>query len=149
MQSKKIIPKKKTVLKKAVIKKKTMPPPVPDHIIERSKGVEMVNRFDDNRTNFDNIVFSRGMEFDKSLFEKLLKLKGINKIRIYNAVNDNNEHTFVITGADSKMNDIYFKIKRARKSTGSKSKMALAADSSGVGNMGNSCPVYPDETIVL
>ncbi len=142
----KAVTKKKAVVKKAAPKKKKAAPVKVNHIISKRKGAEMVNRFRTN-TNLNTISFSHGMEFNKSIFEDLLKLKGVTKIRIYNAVNDEGGHTFVLTAADAKRNDIYFKTKKTGAKPAAKTKAmakAMPGDDEGVGNMGNQCPAYDD-----
>lgn len=134
---------KPVIKKKEAAKKKKQIPPSVNHIISKSKGAEMVNRFTDNMTDLNKIVFCHGIEFDKSLFEKLLKLRGSKVIRIYNAVNEFNEHTFVITAVDVAKNDIYFKLKTNSSKSKTILKIAdLPEDTDGVGNMGNQCPAY-------
>jgi hypothetical protein len=140
----KAITKKNAAVKKAVPKKKKAAAVKVNHIISKRKGAEMVNRFR-TITNLNTISFSHGMEFNKSIFEKLLKLKGVTKIRVYNAVNENGEHTFVLTAVDAKRNDIYFKLKRpATKSTSKAVAKLMPGEDEGVGNMGNQCPAYED-----
>jgi hypothetical protein len=140
----KAIAKKKAAAKKIAQKKKKALPVKVNHIISKRKGAEMVNRFRTN-TNFNTISFSHGMEFNKSIFEDLLKLKGVTKIRVYNAVNENGEHTFVLTAVDAKRNDIYFKMKKpAVKSTSRAVAKLIPGEDEGVGNMGSQCPAYED-----
>jgi hypothetical protein len=148
LKSKAISKKKVVVKKKAVTKKQTsvkrLAQPVSSHVISKIKGGEMVKRFSGNIFMVNGISFHHGMQFNKSLFEQLLQLEGVEFIRIYNAVNDDNEHTFVITAVDAKQNDIYFKDVLA--ATSSKLRSALASiaplDADGVGNMGTKCPAY-------
>jgi hypothetical protein len=118
------------------------------HIIPKSSGIEMTARFSESQKDLNQVTFFRAIEFDKSLFEKLIKLKGCKKIRIYNAVNAFNEQTFVITAVDTKKNDIYFKIK-TNTAQPKDNLNSLAPESYGVGNMGNSCPQYTKDIITL
>lgn len=148
MQSKKAS-SQKTLPKKKVVTKKKPVETVPNHIVSKSKGLEMVYRFRDKSENLNGVTLSRAIQFDKSLFVELLKLKGVKKIRIYNAINEKNEHTFVITAVDSKYNDIYFKNKTEAGKTKTGVKRAAATDNDGVGNMGNSCPEYTGDIIIL
>ena len=154
---------KKTTVKKAVSKNTPVITSKPvNHIISKTDGAAMVARFEDNSARLDNIIFCKGREFDKSLFEQLLKLKGCSKIRVYNAVNDEGEHTFVITAvavtaatktkpATSK--DIYFKMKAAVKtkagSKGAGLKSAAMQNTDGVGNQGQQCPAYDENNTAL
>lgn len=130
---------KKKPLPKAAIT--TKPSPV-NHIIPKTKGDEMIKRFRDSRRNLNKLTFSLGIEFDKSLFEQLLKLKDAKTVRIYNAVNESNDHTFVITALNSKMEEIYFKITPVAptpKSSNMLKTSAIPAVIDGVGNMGSQC----------
>ena len=143
--------KHKPPVKKKVAPRKISYTPGINHIISKAEGSAMVDRFTASQMNLNAVIFSHGMEFDKSLFEKLLKQPGIKRVRIYNAVNEMSEHTFVITAVDGKRNDIYFKLKPAAKtSTKTKGKAmltSLSTDDNGVGNMGTKCPAYdPDAT---
>jgi hypothetical protein len=147
----KTAPEKKAFVKaKAVVKAKpkdkdVSKPVISNHIISKAKGKEMVGRFSANLMNMNKINFSHGMEFDKSLFENLLALDGVKKIRIYNAVNADNMHTFVITAAGEK-DDIYFKTSKESQNTKMASRTVTVVeppiDDEGVGNMGSQCPAY-------
>ncbi|MBL0145627.1 MAG: hypothetical protein IPP48_07575 [Chitinophagaceae bacterium] len=139
--AKKVAPKKKAAPKKVIVKKtptkKTNSPALPNHIISKEKGYEMVARFAENQKDLNKIYFFKGIEFSRSLFENILQLPGCTKVRIYNAVNDRGEQTFVITGADSKMNDIYFKNIKPVTKTKSVAKSITGADTGdGVGKYG-------------
>ena len=152
---------KQKPIKKAASKKAPVIKAQPvNHIISKTEGAAMIARFEANKNSLGSIFFSKGREFDKSLFEKLLKLKDCKKIRIYNAVNNENEHTFVITAVTvipgtktkrSSSKDIYFKIKPAVKAK-TKSGMMMrsaGADTEGVGNRGQQCPAYDDNNTAL
>lgn len=47
------------------------------------------------------------MDFPKSIFEELLSQNNINGIRIYTAIDENGQNTFVITGYDENRSDVY------------------------------------------
>ena len=121
MKAKKSVIKKAAPVKKAAAKKqvvslaKALTTAKVNHIIPKALGLEMVTRFQNNIKNLGKATFEIGKEFDKSLFESLLKLKGIKNVRIYNALNNDNSHTFVITGLDKNSNELYFKIKNSPK----------------------------------
>lgn len=151
---------KKTAVKKVTPKKQPVATKQPvNHIISKTDGAAMIARFEANKKSLNNIYFDKGREFDKSLFEKLLKLKGCKKIRIYNAANDENEHTFVITAVSvtpatttkpSTSKDIFFKMKPAAKAAvKGKMMMLLPANTDGVGNRGQQCPAYDDNNKAL
>ena len=148
MKSKPVIKKKSAPKKKEVLKKKPVKAAA-NNIISKSKGAEMVNRFREKKENLNSVTFSRAIQFPKSLFENLLKLKGVQDIRIYNAINEKNEHTFVVTAVDNKYNDIYFKNKRETVNSKTSVQRSAAPDNDGVGNMGNSCPAYTGDIIIL
>lgn len=154
--------KQKTIKKAAAKKAPVIKAQPVNHIISKTEGAAMVARFDASRTSLANVFFSKGREFDKSLFEKLLKLKGCSKIRIYNAVNAKGEHTFVITAVaviaatktkPSTSKDIYFKMKPSAKATATTKKTAQRAsampDTDGVGNQGQQCPAYDENNTAL
>ena len=150
MKAKKSVIKKAAPLKKVAAKKtvvstaKALAIAKVNHIIPKALGLEMVTRFQDNIKNLGKATFEIGKEFDKFLFESLLKLKGIKNVRIYNALNNDNSHTFVITGLDKNSNELYFKIKNSPKSKGNvQAKTATPTDDDGVGNMGNQCSEPP------
>ena len=151
--TKKIAPvsKKSKVVKKAASQKTTkLSSAVTNHIIPKSLGLEMVKRFKDNLKNLNKVTFELGKEFDKSLFEELLKLKGLKNVRIYNALNKDNGHTFIITGLDKNSNELYFKIKNSSKSNGIIQEKIITnttAEEDGVGNMGNQCTEPPLRSI--
>ena len=154
---------KQKTIKKAATKKITVIKAKPvNHIISKTEGAAMVAQFEENKNNLDNIIFGKGREFDKSLFEKLLALKGCNKIRIYNALNNDGEHTFVITAVTvtaatktkpAASKDIYFKMKPALKGKTSNKKVSLRGaampDTDGVGNRGQQCPAYDENNTAL
>lgn len=137
MATKKIT-KKKTTVKKAAPKKaaaKTKKATVlkSRHIIPYHKGEMMKSAYMQAiKTPGAGIIkFNNGREFDKSLFEILLKVKGVEKIRIYNALNDKNEHTFVITAVNKQKFSLVIPV-----NTG---KMTRGAGEGSVGNMGDQC----------
>jgi hypothetical protein len=139
--AKKVI--KKSPAKKNVQKSKTVTPPSPvkvisgKHIISQSDGEQMINRFMyyNKGTKLNLVKFSSGREFDVSLFTSILNTAGVKKIRFRNAVNANNEHTLVITGADEKGYDILIPVIVQQNS--------LMADTppptNGMGDMGDQC----------
>lgn len=129
-------------------KAKTFNEHVSRHIIPKSQGDIMEQRFLDSLGNIGAIQFTYALEFDKSLFEQLLRLKGIRKIRIHNAVNIHNQHTFIVTGVGDFGQEIYFKIKpqssgnqflqtAAVTQPATPAPEAITAD--GVGNMADQC----------
>jgi hypothetical protein len=141
--AKKAAPKKvavkKAAPKKAISKKKEdhQPTVANKHIITKVKGFEMVKRFKQSMKDLRKVKFELGKQFDKSLFELLLQLKGMQTVRIYNAIDDANKHTFVITALDKKSRELFFKIKSAA------GKDDEVVD--GVGDMGNQCTEPPKE----
>jgi hypothetical protein len=143
--AKKAAPVKKVAVKKAPAKKKTVSKKA-SHIISEAAGKNMTDRFLSNLNSLGNIVFSSGLEFDKSLFQKLLSLKDVHALRIFNAVTDKMQHTFVITAVNKKGKTLFLKQANNLKTTGTKSKGAMAAapppTDNGVGNMGSQCPAY-------
>jgi hypothetical protein len=146
MKSKKSIKKKTVVKNKAVVKTKILPVALSRHVIPKAEGDIMRKRFTDSVKNIGKIVFSTALEFDKLLFEQILQLKGIYKIRVHNAVNANNEHTFIVTAVDGTGDEIYFKIKRQSNTPQPMLKTTAVAtppDNNGVGNMADQCS-YPE-----
>lgn len=151
--TKKVAVAKKAVTKKVVAKsalpKKAVAPKsasAAEHIITKNEGKAMINSF--RNTDKSAINFTSGREFDKSIFEALLKLKGCKKIRIYNALDADGYHTLVLTAVDKAGNDIYLKMKTAKKTT-AKTAMAFPVDNNGVGNRGNQCPEYDTITSLI
>ncbi len=143
--AKKAVPQKKTAVKKQVVSKAISTDKV-NHIIPKALGMEMITRFKKSIKNLSKVKFEMGKEFDKSLFEALLKLKGIENVRIYNAVNKDNSHTFVITGLDKNSNELYFNMKQVVKSkqvSQGKDGGDTTTNNDGVGNMGNQCSEPP------
>ena len=115
--------------------------PVTNHIIPKVLGKQMIQRFKRNMKDLSKVKFEQGKEFDISLFKAFLKLKEIRNIRICNALNKDNSHTFVLIGLDANSNELYFKIKShkdAQEKDGD-----LGSDEDGVGNMGNQCTEPP------
>ena len=163
MSIKKTIPKKaspkKALPKKAVVKKEAVKKIVVsqattttkvNHIIPKELGFEMIDRFTKKIKDLSKVKFEMGKQFDKSLFEALLKLKGIENVRIYNALNKDNSHTFVITGLDKNSNELYFKIKPTAKSkqiSQGKGDDGTTTNDDGVGNMGNQCTEPPPKEV--
>jgi hypothetical protein len=148
--TKKVAAKKGTNKKKGTAMSKAADVPKVNHIIPKALGLEMIARFKKNIKNLSKVKFEMGKEFDKSLFEALLKLKGIQNVRIYNAVNKDNSHTFVLTGLDKNSNELYFKIKQAAKSkqvSQGKDGGDTTTNDDGVGNMGNQCTEPPKESV--
>lgn len=150
MKTKQLPTKKVASSKKNVVKKQTESKPTStstkkvNHIIPKIQGQEMILRFKKNIKNLNKVKFEMGKEFDKGLFEELLKLKGIKSVRIYNALNADYTHTFVITGLDAKSNEIYFKIKSDLSTKKSNARLIVqTTDEDGVGNMGNQCTEPP------
>ena len=135
MATKKAIPVKKNALST-------------NHIISKENGSKMVGKFQEAISKLGGTInFEKGKEFNRSVFESLLKLKGCTTIRIYNAVDDYGNHTFVITAVNNKQNDIYFKMPRTKAADNALT--TLPPDEDGVANMGNSCPVYKKSVISL
>jgi hypothetical protein len=110
-----------------------------NHIISRSTGAGLIDRFNANRLDLNSLIFNYAVEFDKSLFENLLALEGATKIRIYNAANEKNEHTYVITAVDKSGKDIYTKIPAQLNRGAALARSAETAPDYGVGNMGQQC----------
>jgi hypothetical protein len=153
----KAVPVKKSApVKKAAVKKKTTATPQipvvsaaqlsgPNHIISKHEGGTMVTQFRNNMLSLNsktNVHFADGREFHVSLFHKLLQLPGAEKLRFYNAVNNDNEHTLVITAADKKGNDIYFTGETIISAQQNMMRGAMPGDTDGVGDMGTQCPAY-------
>jgi hypothetical protein len=147
MKTKKAVPVKKVVAKKQVVSKAITTTNV-NHIIPKALGMEMITRFKKSIKDLSKAKFEIGKEFDKSLFEALLKLKGIKSVRICNALNADNSHTFVLIGLDANSNELYFKIKQQVEPVQqSAMKMAiLPTNDDGVGNMGTQCTEPPAKT---
>ncbi len=150
MKTKKVAAKKVAVKKQVISKANPVSTTKVNHIIPKTLGMEMITRFKKSIKDLSKVKFEMGKEFDKSLFEALLKLKGIENVRIYNALNKDNGHTFVITGLDKNSNELYFKIKQAAKSkqiSQGKDGGDTTTDDDGVGNMGNQCTEPPKGSI--
>jgi hypothetical protein len=152
MKAKKAADKKIVTVKKEVVKKQLVAKAITtekvNHIIPKALGFEMIERFKKSAKDLSKVKFEMGKEFDKSLFEALLKLKGLKNVRIYNALNKDNGHTFVITGLDKNSNELYFKIKQEGKGkqvSQGKDGGDTPTDNDGVGNMGNQCTEPPKE----
>jgi hypothetical protein len=106
----------------------------------------MRQRFTDSMGNPGSIKFQPALEFDALLFVQLLQLKDACKVRIHNALNDYNEHTFVVTTVNSNGFEIYFKLKPQKAPSVQSLKTAAAPaqttpppDNDGVGNMADQC----------
>jgi hypothetical protein len=124
--------------------------PFSSHIIPKIDGQIMVSKFSESLSSLSSITFNHGIQFDKSLFEQLLQLSNVAKIRLYNAVNSNNEHTLVVTAADANNNDIYFKIPASNLAARTSQFLnAPAPDDDGVGDMGTKCPAYDPSVTAL
>jgi hypothetical protein len=140
------VPTKKVAAKKGIDKKKgtamakAADVPKVNHIIPKALGLEMIARFKKNIKDLSKVKFEIGKQFDKYLFEELLKLKGIQTVRIYNAIDKNNNHTFVITGLDANSYELYFKIKSR---AGALGKDGGDGTVDGVGDMGTQCTEPP------
>jgi hypothetical protein len=165
--AKKIAPAKKTTVKK-VANKKTTPKKVTTkkkvaarvggvvrlavqsrHIIAKSLGRSMAEKFVIEKSSLTGIVFNDAIEFDRDLFEQVLGLPGCVKVRFYNAINSTNgEHTLVITGVDAKKNDIYFNFSNVITNLQGKD-ATQAVDGGGVGDMGDACPRYEPSVVTL
>lgn len=147
MKTKKTTPEKVGVKKQIISKPKTIIKTKVNHIIPKVLGMEMIARFEKNIKNLSKVKFEMGKEFDKTLFEELLKLKGIKSVRIYNALNADNTHTFVITGLDKNSYELYFQIKRGvekkQNFEGKDGADTTLTYDDGVGNMGNQCTEPP------
>jgi hypothetical protein len=143
---KKAFVKVKTKSKANAVNNKIGIPNIPDHIIPKAKGKQMIDNYAAIMGDLEGAIFSPGIEFHKSIFEKLLLLSGIESIRVYNAINDAGEHTFVLTAIDKDRNDIYFNNAFPNILKSSRSVQALVVNTEGVGNMGTLCPAY-DPTI--
>lgn len=129
-------PAKKPAVKKKVSGKKAAASPTSRHIISYNKAMMMVAAYKEALQNpgAGKIGFSDGKEFDKSLFEVLLSLKGVQRIRIYNALNENNEHTFVITAVNAQNFNIPVPVPQ------NSVQSAVGGDGTGgAGNMGDQC----------
>jgi hypothetical protein len=143
---------KKTVVKKVEVKavaKKTSPKPkakTTRHFISIMEGKEMIEKFQSQKAanKLAAKSFSIGREFDLSLFEVILKIKGVKKIRFSNAINEKNEHTLVVSGVDGNGNDLYLPASSNPNITNPKTSsfMAKSTDAppeDGLGDMGDQC----------
>jgi hypothetical protein len=150
---KKAPPAKKAVAK-ALVKKTTSKEKIltTRHFISIMQGNEMVENFQNQKSTnkLGAKSFSIGREFDISLFEVILKIKGVKKIRFTNAINAKNEHTLVVTGVDAIGNEMYLPASSNPKLKDSKTESMLMAKSidtapqDGLGDMGDQCtnPAY-------
>ena len=132
---------KKPVRKKAASKKKTAAAPTSRHIISYNKAMMMKAAYMEAiKTPGAGIIkFNDGREFDKSLFEVLLSMEGVDRIRIYNALNENNEHTFVITAVNSQNFNIPVPVTQDATQAGAAQAAVGGDNSGGAGNMGDQC----------
>ena len=110
-----------------------------NHIIPRYKADIMIKRFEENQADLNKVFFYSGRVFHKSLFEKFLKLKGIETLQFRNAVDDTNAHTLVITATNKIGEPLYFTLEPDKTLSGEAAQDSIY----GVGNMGSSCPSYP------
>jgi hypothetical protein len=144
---KKAAPAKKSVAK-AVLKKIT---PIEKalttrHFISVMEGNIMIENFQIQKSanKLSSKHFSVGREFDISLFEVILKIKGVKKIRFTNAINEKNEHTLVVTPVNAKGNDMYLPASSNPNIINPKTNsfMAKSTDAppeDGMGDMGDQC----------
>jgi hypothetical protein len=138
----KAVPIRKTATKKKVATKSAAILVESRHIIAKSLGRAMVEKFTIAKSNINGIIFNDGIEFDRDLFEQVLNLPGCVKVRCYNALDTTNgEHALVITGVDAKKNDIYFNYKKVIISKKGKDEDE-DPNGEGVGDMGDACPRY-------
>jgi hypothetical protein len=140
--TKKAAIKKRTVKKKVATITKAADAPTVNHIIPKALGMKMIARFKKSMKDLNKVKFELGKQFDKSLFEALLKLKGVQTVRIYNAIDEKNNHTFVITGLDKNSVELYFKIKSNAAALG---KDGGDGTEDGVGDMGTQCTEPPKD----
>lgn len=120
------------------------------HIISYAEGKEMIGAFMGKLNDLSAVAFNTGMQFDISLFQKLVALPEGASIRIYNAIkgvpNESTgepymQHTFVITAVD-KNDNILFLQNPNNPSVAGKSANGTGGADDGVGNMGTGCPAY-------
>lgn len=151
--------RKATAEKKAFVKARTVVKKTLDtlatttnfnNIISYTEGQQMIDAFVGNMNDLSEVQFNTGMQFDISLFQKLVALPGATKIRIYNAIKavtgENTtdpfmQHTFVITAVD-KDNKIIFLQNSNSNAFASRSADGTSGTEDGVGNMGTVCPAY-------
>jgi hypothetical protein len=149
---------KKTVTKKAAVKKTAIkivskkPSPKPKaqttrHFISIMEGKEMIENFQNQliKNKISAKSFSIGREFDTSLFEVILKIKGVKKIRFTNAI-ANNEHTLVVTGVDANGYDLNLPASSnpneniaKNLNLGKGGETATSTSEDGLGDMGDQC----------
>ena len=113
-----------------LIKVKPAPPATPvDHFIPLAKAKEMV-------TNARHYAGRNPIHFSRTIIEEILKQPGCNGLRVYDAM-EGNTLTYVLTGVDSKHNDVYIKRK---KKVGNATQKSMGNDSEiGACNTGQVC----------
>lgn len=127
-----------TVKQKGTAKFTTHP-----NIIPWSVGKKMMKDFANKKSNLQQVNFDIGVKFPKSLFVELLKLKDLDHVCFYNAINKYNEHTLIIVGIDKYQKPVFFKLKKPLTSSGNVAQLKTAAipetETNGVGDMGQQC----------
>ncbi len=87
------------------IKEKPMPPATPvDHFVPLAKAQEMVK-------NARHFAGRNPIHFSRAIIEEILRQPGCTGLRVYDALYGNTV-TYVLTGVDSKHNDVYIKRKK-------------------------------------
>lgn len=74
-----------------------------DHHITLLKAAEMTKRFRDCHPAGTIIAHA----FDKGIIQEIIDQPLCEGVRIYNAIDDNNERTVVIVGIDNNENDLF------------------------------------------
>jgi hypothetical protein len=139
----------KKAVAKALVKKTTSTGKIltTRHFISIMQGKEMIETFQTQKSanKLAAKYFSIGREFDISLFEVILKIKGVKKIRFTNAI-ANNEHTLVVTGVDANGYDLNLPASSNPNENIAKSlnlgkggETATSTSEDGLGDMGDQC----------
>lgn len=117
-----------------------------NHLLAKSKGSKMITALTGAIAS-SQIAFNipLGYNFNRNIFDEILKNKKCEGIRIYFGLNSDDALCLVITGLDSQLNDLYVPIKTSR----SNAQKTSATEEDGVGDMGQACPLYPEDIVQL
>ncbi len=121
-----------------------------DQKITKSKAVAMVKKF---KSQSEKITYPDFLSYNGEAITKLLSQEGCIGLRIYPAVNDNNEFTLVMVGIDGENNNILLDSGSAEtmstsveKSTSAVAAETVEADGDEILDEGQASPPYPPPT---
>jgi len=118
----------------ALMGKATMQAKSTAHMISKAAGELMIDNFNSIKPQLPlNIEFPFAKQFERSIFDALLNIEGCTHLRVFNALTDTNEQTFVIMAIQDFDTPLYLPMETTDEN-------GKVIEVQAVADMGNNCP---------